>query len=51
METHQRESLQAPGPAVRESGQEEVGEGDQGGTCKGQEEEDGGGGGGGGGID
>ena len=28
--THQRESLHVPGPAVREGGQAEVGEGDQG---------------------
>ena len=51
MATHRRESLHAPGPAVCESGQTEVGEGDQGGTRKGQEEEDRGGGGGGGGFD
>ena len=49
--THQRESLHAPGPAVQEGGQAEVGDGDQGETRTGQEEEDGGGGGGGGGYD
>ena len=49
--THRRESLHAPGPAVRSDGQAEVGEGDQGESRKGQAEEDGGGGGGGGGHD
>ena len=48
---HQQESLHAPGPAVRPSGQAEVGEGDREEPIKGQEEDDGGGGGGGGGID
>ena len=49
--THRRDSFHAPGHAVREGGQAEVGEGDQGKTRTGQEEEDGGGGGGGGGYD
>ena len=49
--THRRESLHAPGPAVRSDGQTEVGEGDQGESRKGQAEEDGAGGGGGGGHD
>ena len=43
--THRRESLHAPGPAVQESGQAEVGEGDHGESRTGQAEEDGGGGG------
>ena len=49
--THRRESLQAPGPAVRTGGQTEVGEGDREEPLKGQEEEDGGSRGGGGGFD
>ena len=49
--THRQESLHAPGPAVRESGQAEVGEGDREGPRKGQEVADGGGWGGGGGFD
>ena len=49
--THRRESLHAPGPAVREGGQAEVGKGNQGESRAGQKEEDGGGGGGGGGSD
>ena len=48
--THRRESLHAPGPAVREGGQAGVGEGDKGESRTGQAEEDGGGGGGGGGY-
>ena len=51
VETHRRESLHAPGPAVREGGQAEVGEGDQEEARTGQAEEDGGGWGGGGGFD
>ena len=39
--THQRESLHAPGPAVRSGGQAEVGKGDQEESCAGQAEEDG----------
>ena len=42
---HRRESLHAPGPAVRPGGQAEVGEGDWEEPLKGQEEEDGGSGG------
>ena len=49
--THRRESLHAPGPAVRPGGQAEVGEGDREEPLKGQEEEDGGSRGGGGGFD
>ena len=49
--TCRRESLHAPGPTVREGGQEEVGKGNQGESRAGQTEEDGGGGGGGGGSD
>ena len=39
--THRPETLHAPGPAVRASGQAEVGEGDREEPLKGQEEEDG----------
>ena len=49
--THRRESLHAPGPAVREGGQAEVGEGDIEEAHTGQAEEDRGGGGRGGGYD
>ena len=49
--THRRESLHAPGPAVREGGKAEVGEIDPGESHTGQAVEDGGGGGGGGGYD
>ena len=41
--THRQESLHALGPVVRSDVQAEVGEGDQGESCKGQAEEDGGG--------
>ena len=51
MATHRRESLHAPGPAVRPGGEAEVGEGDREEPLKVQEEEDGGSRGGGGGFD